>query len=134
MRINSLLQRPGVCGRPIQIHLRPSTYRRYRQDWVRMISFVYRTSHTGRHFHLQHQLTNDQLISLDRMEEYARHILRGNNEDRSESPQLKPASTLKTKNEMAPGLTQRLDDACLELSIALLDHELWGDLFESAVV
>lgn len=77
---------------------------------------------------------NDQMISLDRREEYARQILRGDNEDRNESSQLKAASTLTMKNKMAPGLTKRLDDACLELSIALLDHELPGDLFESAVV
>ncbi|KAB8239892.1 hypothetical protein BDV35DRAFT_399172, partial [Aspergillus flavus] len=31
IRINSFLQRPGIWDRPIQIHLKPSTYQRYRQ-------------------------------------------------------------------------------------------------------
>jgi hypothetical protein len=138
VRINSFLQRQGVWDRPIQIHLRPSTYRRYRQDWVRMISFVYRTSRAGHHHnHLQHQLTNDQLIALDRMEQNARQVLlqcdKGA-EDDDELDRGNAASSPKGKADRVPSTTQRLDDACLELSIKLLDHELRGDIFESAVV
>jgi hypothetical protein len=57
IRINSFLQRPGIWDHPIQIHLKPSTYQRYRQVWQRLVCFAYRTSRPDQTTILRHQLT-----------------------------------------------------------------------------
>lgn len=135
VRINSFLQRQGVWVRPIQIHLRKSTYRRYRQDWVGLISFVFRTTRGEYGSDLRHQITHDQLVALDRMEDYARETLIGDNGQLESRDHLSQKAGLAgDKMEPISSATQRLDNACLDLSIALLDHELRGDIFESAVI
>lgn len=131
VRINSFLHRQGVWTRPIQIRLRPATYRRYRQVWVRLIAFVYRTSRPGQSISLRHQLTTPQLIALDRMGECARQL---HIQPAAPEPSPEPAPAHLTRLSASATLQARLDRACLDLSIALLDHELHGDLFESALV
>lgn len=159
IRINSFLQRPRVWDRPILIQLRPSTYRAYRQVWQRLICFAYRTSRPNAAVQLGHQLTTAQLAALDRMETAAAELLslpspplctpgpgaadhppwttgggpwvviqtpRGGDRDRD------PEGDRRTERRHAA--YEQLDHACLDLSIALLDHPLKGDLFESAVV
>lgn len=54
VRLNSFVRRPGVWERPIQVKLRPSTYTRYQQVWVRLLSFVYRTSRPEHTLGLHH--------------------------------------------------------------------------------
>ena len=114
IRINSFLQRPGVWDRPIQIYFKPSTYQRYRQVWQRLICFAYRTSRPGQPIVLRHQLTTAQLAALDRIEVSAQRLLH-----RDSSPSA---------------IQAQLDEACLAFSIALLDHSLKENLFESVLV
>lgn len=145
VRINSFLQHQSVWNQPIQIRLRPATYRRYRQVWVRLISFIYRTTRAGQPFVLRHQLTSTQLVALDRMEEYSqvtsfqRQDLdnnSNNNNSKEEEEEEDQQHVHSKKRQPQPGnkMQDQLDHACLELSIALLDHELKGDIFESAIV
>ncbi|KAE8359040.1 hypothetical protein BDV27DRAFT_163026 [Aspergillus caelatus] len=122
IQINTFFRRPGVWNRPIQIYLRPSTYRQYRQVWQRLICFAYRSSRPDQPIILRHQLTTAQLAALDQMEEYGTRLLDQPADSRSETRYL-----IKT-------IEDQLDEACLALSIALLDHSLKGDLFESTVI
>jgi hypothetical protein len=75
VRINTFVPRPGIWNRPIQIHLKPSTYQRYRQVWQRLICFAYRTSRPDQPIALLHQLTTAQLAALDQMEEHAARLV-----------------------------------------------------------
>jgi hypothetical protein len=113
-RINSFLQRPGISDRPSQIHLKPSTYQCYRQVWQRLVCFAYRTSRPDQTMILRHQLTTAQLAALDQMEATTKQLLQ--------------------EESKSQALEQALDRACLDFSIALLDHSLKGDLFESTVI
>ncbi|KAJ5557940.1 hypothetical protein N7513_003526 [Penicillium frequentans] len=74
VRINSFVQKPGIWERPIQIKLRPSTYSRYRQVWVRLLSFVYRTSRPDQRIELRHQFSTRQLAAMDEIERWARRL------------------------------------------------------------
>ncbi|THC87114.1 hypothetical protein EYZ11_013440 [Aspergillus tanneri] len=113
IRINTFLQRPAIWDRPIQIYLTPATYRRYIRIWQRLICFAYRTSRPDQTIMLRHQPTTTQLAAMDRMHECGAQLQR----DR----------------DSAKGQAE-LDSACLALSIALLNHPLKGDLFESTVI
>ena len=82
--------------------------------WQCLICFAHRTSRPGQPIVLRHQLTTAQLAALDRMESSAQRLL--------------------YRNGSSPSAIQaQLDEACLAFSIALLDHPLKGDLFESAL-
>ncbi|KAJ5602288.1 hypothetical protein N7510_011822 [Penicillium lagena] len=144
VKINSFLQRQGVWDRPIHIRLRPKTYRRYQQIWVRLISFVIRTSRPNQAIDLKHQPTTRQLEAVDRIDQFAQQLLGLEIEngleslDAVESPaqELGPSSGPKGTRKSSPAqrAMAQLDRACLDLSIALLDHELRGDLFESPLI
>ena len=113
IRINTFHgAQPKIWDRPVQIRLKPATYASYRRVWQRLICFAYRTSRPGPAVALRHQFTTGQLAALDRMAEAGTSLLW-----QSSSVEL-----------------ERLDRACLALSIALLDHALKGDIYESAVV
>ena len=121
VQINTFLRKPGVWNRPIQIHLRPSTYRQYCQVWQRLVCFTYRSSRPDQTIQLRHCLTTAQLAAMDQMEEYGNRWLQLENETKGE-------------NDAKNRALSQLDEACLALSIALLDHPLRGDLFESPMV
>ncbi|KAK6810555.1 hypothetical protein RU639_013754 [Aspergillus parasiticus] len=93
----------------------------YRQAWQRLICFAYRSS-PDQPIILRHQLTTAQLAALGQIEEYSTRLLDQPADSRSEARYL-------TKT-----LEVQLDEACLALSIALLDYSLKEDLFESTVV
>jgi hypothetical protein len=138
VRINSFVQKPGVWERPIQISLRPKTYSYYRQVWVRLLSFVYRTSRPYQQIELRHQFSTRQLTAIDEIERWAKRLLQ------AEKPHTTPKATVPVvlidpkprtaTSSPASRAREQLDRACLDLSIALLDHELRGDIFESAIV
>jgi hypothetical protein len=112
IRINSFVSRPRIWNRLIQVDLKPSTYTRYQQVWKRLICFTYRSSRSDQEIILCHQLTTTQSAKLDQMEDLGTQLL------------AKPS----------PAAQGQLDNACLALSVALLDHPLKGDLFESTVI
>jgi hypothetical protein len=138
VRINSFIPKPGVWERPIQIRLRPSTYSRYRQIWVRLLSFVYRTSRPDQQIELRHQFSTRQLTSIDAVERWAKQLLQVENRyttHKATIPVVLIDPKLRTATPSpATRATEQLDRACLDLSIALLDHELRGDIFESPIV
>ncbi|KAJ5654956.1 hypothetical protein N7490_001959 [Penicillium lividum] len=118
-----------------QVKLRRSTYTRYQQVWVRLLSFAYRTSRPGQSIELRHQFTPAQLTAIDELERRARRLFRVENPRTSEEA---PYQVEKGVKEATASPTSRaeeqLDRACLDLSIALLDHEIRADLFESSIV
>jgi hypothetical protein len=44
VQINTFHREPRVWNQPIQIHLRPKTYRQYCQVWQRLVCFAHRSS------------------------------------------------------------------------------------------
>ncbi|KAL4860692.1 hypothetical protein BDV12DRAFT_204788 [Aspergillus spectabilis] len=100
--------RSGRINDPIQIHLRPATYREYCRVWQRLVCFAYRSSRPDKVVRLRRQLNTAQLAALDQMEEYA--------------------------SSREARLQSQLDQACLDLSIVLLDHSLKEDLFDSTLI
>lgn len=100
VRINSFVHRPGVWEQPIQIKLRPPTYRRYRQIWVQLLSFVYRTSRPVQSIKLRHQFTAAQLDAVDRIEQKTRRLL-----------QLQPTNPIKGEPHLGGRGKQRSQPA-----------------------
>ena len=74
VQINTFFHRPSVWNRPIQIHLRPATYRRYCQVWQQLVCFAYRSTRPGQAIRLRYQLNTAQIAALDRMEECGRQL------------------------------------------------------------
>ncbi|GFF61387.1 conserved hypothetical protein, partial [Aspergillus udagawae] len=171
VQINTFFREPGVWNRPIQIHLRPKTYRQYCQVWQRLVCFAYRSSRPDQPIQLRHQLNTAQLAALDQMEEYgqqflalraqgpetqlvleASQILQASGASGASgalgAPLLAPPAPQALAEPLGPPVLpappslsppeekaqNQLDQACLALSIALLDHTLKGDLFESTLV
>ncbi|KAJ5117457.1 hypothetical protein N7448_011089 [Penicillium atrosanguineum] len=127
VRLNSFVHRPGVWERPIQVKLQRSTYTRYQQVWVRLLSFVYRTSRPAQSIELRHQFTPAQLTAIDELERRAQRLFRVENPRASEEA---PHPVEKGVKDITASATSRveeqLDRACLDLSIALFDHEIRG--------
>ncbi|GFF59228.1 hypothetical protein IFM46972_11324 [Aspergillus udagawae] len=73
--INTFFHEPGVWNQPIQIYLRPKTYRQYYQVWQRLVCFAYHSTQPDQPIQLRHQLNTAQLAALDQMEEYGRQFL-----------------------------------------------------------
>jgi hypothetical protein len=165
VQINTFFREPGVWNRPIQIYLRPKTYRQYCQVWQRLVCFAYRSTQPDQPIQLRHQLNTAQLAALDQMEEYGQQLLalraKGpktqpvseaspipQEPGASGAPQLAPPAPQASAEPLGPPVLpaptplspleakaqNQLDQACLALSIALLDHTLKGDLFESTLV
>lgn len=135
VRINSFVQKPGIWERPIQIKLQPKTYTSYCQVWVRLLSFAYRTGQPNQPIQLRHQFTISQLSAIDSIYSSAQRLIQVADSDSMQEtsipPALQPSDRTQTPASQA---MKNLDQACLDLSIALLDHEIRGDLFESPVV
>lgn len=136
VRINSFVQRPGIWERPIQIKLRPRTYHAYCQIWVRLLSFAYRTSQPNQQIQLRHQFTTMQLSAIDDIQSFCQRLLQEEEYASKQNATIDstaPHSCSKTQTPASRAM-EDLDRACLDLSIALLDHEIRGDLFESPLV
>jgi hypothetical protein len=194
IQINTFHREPGLWNQPIQIHLRPKTYRQYYQVWQRLVCFTHQSSQPNQPIWLRHQLNTAQLAALDRMEEYSHGLLALAGEEakaaalgralatitppgraprtvpwkktqqqqgtsqaaapapaaRTLAPRPPPPGPAPAAEAALPPLTgpvpepprgpreaklqAQLDQATLDLSIALLDHPLKGDLFNSTLV
>lgn len=108
------------------VKLRKSTFRAYKSIWKRPLCFVYRTSLPTQSIRLLHRLTNGQLFHLDR-------VLRLAGELSSLQCLLGSGSSV-TEGVEVEEIVRDLDRACLLLCVALLDHTLQGDHFESVVL
>jgi hypothetical protein len=127
VRINSILQRQRVWDRPLLIRLQKATYRSYEHLWQRLICFVYRSTQPDQPIQLRHELTPSQSRHLDEMVDYGMEVLAYQGQIQRDVNSAIRGSTVGEARAL-------LDRACLRLSIALLDHTLKGDLFESALV
>jgi hypothetical protein len=126
-QINSFIAgRSGKHDRMLMVKLAKSTFRKYKSIWKRLLCFVYRTSQLTQSIPLLHRLTNAQLSYLDRALRLA--------EELSPVQRLLQSDPLPAEEEGAGEVVRDLDRACLLLCIALLDHPLQGDHFESVVL
>jgi hypothetical protein len=96
IQINTFHREPGLWNRPIQIHLRPKTYRQYCQVWQRLVCFAYRSSRPDQPIRLSHQLNTAQLAALDRMEEYSHRLLALAEEEEEEQEEEAVEEVVKT--------------------------------------
>ncbi|RHZ43205.1 uncharacterized protein CDV56_100262 [Aspergillus thermomutatus] len=96
-----------------------NTFFRKPSVWQRLVCFTYRSTRPDQPIRLRHQLNTAQLAALDQMEEHAQQLLDLQGQDQP---------VLRGK------VQKQLDQACLALSIALLDHPLKADLFDSTLV
>ncbi|KAI1663260.1 DUF3505 domain containing protein [Pyrenophora tritici-repentis] len=126
-QINSFIAgRSGKHDRMLMVKLAKSTFRAYKGIWKRLLCFVYRTSQPTQSIPLLHRLTTAQLFHLDR----ALHLA----EELSSLSRLPRSDTPPAEGEGAEEVVCDLDRACLLLCIALLDHTIQGDHFESVVL
>lgn len=125
IKSGSAAQRPSATDRPLLVKLQKSTWRHYTRIWKALLCFVYRTAQPDQKVLLRHQLTSRQTTNLYKV------IAKG-----EELAQL--SSCDETFGEETTSAIEQLRDAldtdCLEVCVSLLDHDLKGDLFESAIV
>jgi hypothetical protein len=110
----------------LMVKLGKSTFRAYKGLWKRLLCFVYRTSQPTQSISLPHRLTNAQLFHLDRALCLVQELLSLQLLQESESSPI--------EGDRAGEVVCDLDRASLQLCIALLDHTLNGDHFESVVL
>jgi hypothetical protein len=126
-QINSFIAgRSGKHDRMLMVKLAKSTFRAYKSLWKRLLCFVYRTSRPTQSILLPHRSTNAQLSYLDQAIRLA--------EELSFLQRLPRSDASPTEGEGVGKVLRDLDRACLLLCIALLDHTLQGDYFESVVL
>jgi hypothetical protein len=126
-QINSFIAgHSGKHDRMLMVKLGKNTFRAYKSLWKRLLCFVYRTSLLTQSIPLPHRLTNAQLFQLDRVICLA--------EDLSAAQRLQEIDASPTRAQGVGEVVRDLDSACLLLCIALLDHTLQGDHFESVVL
>jgi hypothetical protein len=109
----------------MSVKLQKSTWRHNTRIWKSLLGFVIRTSQPDCDEQLRHQLPTRQTISLNKMMAQAQKLvdLSGLGEALGE--------------DVTSAIEQASDDRdieCLEFCIALLDHDLEEDFFESAIV
>ncbi|KAL5363418.1 hypothetical protein BJX96DRAFT_155680 [Aspergillus floccosus] len=124
-RINSFIhdayRRPS--HQPIFYHLQPATEKRYRRIWKRLLCFVYRTTQPGQTIRLAHRLTELQADLLFQIRQLSQRLY--------EQPVLNHSDLSASRD---PRFLKKLNRTCLLFYIALLDHILQRDVFESIVV
>ncbi|KAH5618970.1 hypothetical protein HBI23_245980 [Parastagonospora nodorum] len=126
-QINSFIAgRSSKHDRMLMVKLQKSTFRAYKSLWARLLCFVYRTSLPSQSISLLHRFTNSQLFHLDRTICLAKEL--------SSIQRLSGCNVSPSEGEGAKELVRNLDRACLLLCIALLDHTLQGDHFESVIL
>lgn len=125
VRINSFLQRPSATDRPLLVKLQKSTWRYYTRIWKALLCFVYQTAQPNWKVLLRHQLTSRQTASLYKV------VARG--EELAQLSLCNEAFGEETTSAIEQSC-DALDTDCLELCVSLLDHDLKGDLFESAII
>jgi hypothetical protein len=127
VQINSFIAgRSGKHDRMLMVKLGRNTFRAYKGLWKRLLCFVYRTSQPTQSISLPHRLTNAQLFQLDWVMCLAVEV--------TSLQRLAESDASLTNREGVEEVTRNLNRACLQLCIALLDHTLKGDHFESVVL
>ena len=120
-RINSFLRSGSrsskASDRPLAYKLHKNTYAKYKSTWKQLLCFVYRLVYQQQQPALHCLLTPVQLAALDQVAQAAHTYVREQQQ----------------QQEM-PAFQSALDHVCLRFCIALLDHRLMGDLYDSVIV
>lgn len=109
--ISSFLPNKKAYSQPLIVKLQKSTYHRYKDLWKRLICFTYRSSDPNEVLRLRHRLTSRQTALLDELLAVTKDLLN-----------RRPVGGESPTEAIAPYLTRRTDDLCLEFCIAILDH------------
>ena len=120
--IRFFLPHRKAYSQPSMVKQQKATYSTYKDLWKRLLCFVCRTSDLRQSTPLRYTLTSRQTAALDALLSSAERIKHANHLNPS------PSSTADDK------VHQQLDSLCLAFCIALLDHQLKGDLFDSVVL
>lgn len=118
-RLNSFLAN-RTARKPLLHLLQEESYRKYVRVFQRLLCYAYRRAWVKEGPELSFRATDEQLLALTSMVHVAQDL---DNAAREEHDQ-----------EYVEGLSQRLEDECLTFCITLLDHRLYGDLFDSLVI
>jgi hypothetical protein len=124
--INSFFHRPHATDRPLMVKLQKATWKRYIRVWTGLLCFTYRTTQPSQRILLRHQLTSQQAACLI---EVTKHAERMSHNSEAATTVI---GTVDRAHSKEP--TDKIDKACLDLCISLLDHDLRGDIYESVVV
>jgi hypothetical protein len=116
----------GKHDRMLIVKLQKNTFRAYKSLWKRLLCFVYRTSLPTQSIPLLHRFTDAQLGYLKQVLYLTEKLL--------SVQHLLGSNTMPAEGRGLEEATCNLDRACLLLCIALLDHTLQGDHFESVVL
>jgi hypothetical protein len=104
--------------RPLWYKLQEATYTTYKRVWKQLLCFVYRLAGQGQGPALHYSLTEAQTEALNCTIQAV-----------AEAVQHQDPTDLLCALQL-----QKLDSACLQLCIALLDHALYGDIYDSILV
>ena len=138
-RINSFLPQHRGATRPLMVKLQKSTWRKYTAVWKGLLCFVCRTASADCSVALEHRLTGPQAACLDialqgaKVLSYAEGGERQGRGDGVEEGEGDEAARLACSSAVEEA-ADRLDRACLDLCVSLLDHDLKGSLYTSAIV
>lgn len=111
---------PQKYERPINVGLTKPTWRNYTSFWQRLLCFTYRTTFNMPQ-RLSYCLTQQQDIALQQLDNFVSR-LHDALDQRPQSPDL------------INSLYNQVDLATLTLSVAFLDHDLGGGIYESPLV
>lgn len=103
--------------KPFHVNLGSDTIERYQQVWSKLLIYVLRTANSETQLY---QLTESQQTRVDNL------LLAANQATQYISEEL--------EEEEVEAMDQKIDKSCLHLCIALLDHRLDHDEYESAIV
>lgn len=116
-RINSFVPRRSH-GKPLWHKLQEPTYKMYKKVWKQLLCFLYRLVWKRQAPVLHCRLTAAQSTALDAALRAAADLAQATSESGNTDPDQ----------------YREIDRACLLLCIALLDHALHGDIYDSVVV
>jgi hypothetical protein len=118
-RVNSFIPRRS-SSRPLWHKLQEPTYLKYKKVWKQLLCFLYRLVWQRQAPVLDCRLTSAQSAALEA-------VLRA-------AASLAQQQESATRKDLNPEQYQEMDRACLLLCIALLDHSLHGNIYDSVVV
>ncbi|KFY97507.1 hypothetical protein V500_02040 [Pseudogymnoascus sp. VKM F-4518 (FW-2643)] len=119
-RVNGFLHRRSA-HRPLLHKLKNETYKMYKKVWKQLLCFLYRLVWQQQQPSLHCCLTAAQTVALSSVVERAAEVIqqRGDGD---------------IGQELAAAQIAALDQATLLLCIALLDHALYKDIYDSVIV
>ncbi|RYO95418.1 hypothetical protein DL764_007702 [Monosporascus ibericus] len=106
--------------RPVLHLLQPATYKKYTRVFERLLCYVYRLTWEKQGPDLHFRMTEKQLLTFADVVRRSRELEEALREDSGQG--------------YLDSLRRLLDDVCLLFCISLLDHALYGDIYDSLVL